>query len=106
MNVALWPATLGYFMDSMLHPVFDDATVERTREFFTRHVSARGQIPAVRVGKQPYGILPATPRSRMRWMARAADPGPVTTHVPFSGEMQFLRGSTGYCARSRLISNR
>lgn len=68
MNVALWPATIGYFMDAMMDPVFAPATVERTRSFFTRHVTARGAIPAIRVGKQPYGILPATPRSRMQWL--------------------------------------
>jgi len=28
MNVALWPATLGYFLESMLTPLFDDADVE------------------------------------------------------------------------------
>ncbi len=67
LNTALWPATLGYFMDSMLDPVFDDNTIEQTRDFFTHHVSARGQLPAIRVGKQPYMILPATPRSRMEW---------------------------------------
>ncbi|VAW76531.1 hypothetical protein MNBD_GAMMA12-3969, partial [hydrothermal vent metagenome] len=67
LNTALWPATLGYFMDSMLDPVFDDNTVEQTRDFFTHYVSARGQLPAIRVGKQPYMILPATPRSRMEW---------------------------------------
>lgn len=70
MNVALWPATLGYFMESMLHPIVGDDTIRRTREFFTRHVSARGTIPAIRIGRQPYGILPATPRSRLRWPAR------------------------------------
>lgn len=69
MNVALWPGTLGYFMETMLHPVFDPGTVERAREFFTRYVLARGPIPAVRVGRQPYGILPATARSRIDWFA-------------------------------------
>ena len=73
MNTALWPATLGYFMESMLHPVFDDETVTATRDFFTRHVVARGPLPAVRVGKQPYGILPATVRSRIAWF----EPRPI-----------------------------
>lgn len=54
-------------MESMLHPIVGDDTIRRTREFFTRHVSARGTIPAIRIGRQPYGILPATPRSRLRW---------------------------------------
>ena len=70
MNLALWPATLGYFMDRMMAPVFADNTIEQTRDFFTRFISGRGPIPAIRVGKQPYGILPATAFSRMNWLKR------------------------------------
>ncbi len=70
MNAALWPATLGYFMEQMMEPVFSDATIRSTREYFNRYVLGRGAIPAIRVGKQPYGILPATPFSRMAWLTR------------------------------------
>lgn len=72
MNTALWPATGGYFMEAMLDPVFSDLTTRQTRDFFTRYVSAHGPLPAIRVGKQPYGILPATARSRMGWIADRA----------------------------------
>ncbi len=68
MNIALWPATLGYMMETMLHPVFDTRTVEKTRWFFNNYVSGRGAIPAIRIGKQPYGILPTTAFSRMNWL--------------------------------------
>ncbi|HEX8149789.1 MAG TPA: hypothetical protein VF591_21595 [Pyrinomonadaceae bacterium] len=68
MNVALWPATLGYMMETMMQPVFDDATVEKTRWFFNNFVSGRGAIPAVRIGSQPYGILPTTAFSRLGWL--------------------------------------
>jgi hypothetical protein len=67
MNVALFPATAGYFMDTMMSPVFSEADVEFVRQFFTRFVSGRGMLSAVRIGQQPYGILPATVYSRMRW---------------------------------------
>ncbi len=77
MQLALWPATLGYFTDRMMGPVFDDPTIEATRAFFTRFVSGRGAIPAVRVGAQPYGILPATAYSRMRWMHRLRPRDPI-----------------------------
>jgi hypothetical protein len=91
MNSALWPATLGYFMDTMLQPVFDDSTVQRTREFFTHHVLARGPLPAIRVGKQPYGILPATVRSRMEWLSdRTTDP--ATGTVFLAGDNRHLQG--------------
>lgn len=94
MNVALWPATLGYFMESMLHPIFDDTSIEQTREFFTRHVSARGCIPAIRVGKQPYGILPVSPRSRLRWMLPRRDEIEVraSASLPRSNFLQRLYG--------------
>ncbi|HET8772912.1 MAG TPA: hypothetical protein VFP80_03945 [Thermoanaerobaculia bacterium] len=69
MNIALWPATMGYWMESMMGPVFDDGTVEDTREFFNFFVSGRGAVPAIRIGKQPYGILPATAYSRIGWLA-------------------------------------
>lgn len=67
MQIALWPATIGYLMDSMLAPVFSDATVAATREFFTRQVSGRGPLPALRIGMQPYGIQPVVAFDRLGW---------------------------------------
>jgi hypothetical protein len=68
MNTVLWPATMGYVMESLLPPVFDDDTIAGTRWFFTNFVTGRGIAPAIRVGKQPYGILPATAFSRLSWI--------------------------------------
>ncbi len=70
MNQALWPATLGYFMDQMMEPVFGDGTIDSTRAWFNRYVIGRGTIPAIRVGRQPYGVLPVAPFSRLRWIGR------------------------------------
>lgn len=67
MNIALWPATLGYYMEQMMQPVFSNETVQNTRSFFNRFVIGRGTIPLVRIGRQPYGILPATVWSQMNW---------------------------------------
>jgi hypothetical protein len=67
MNIALWPATLGYWMQTMMSPVFSDAAVEQTRAFVNSFVTGRGAAPAIRIGGQPYGLLPATAFSRMRW---------------------------------------
>jgi hypothetical protein len=69
-NQAMWPATLGNFMEQMMEPVFSDGTIISTRAWFNRYVLGRGAIPAIRVGKQPYGILPVTPFSRMAWINR------------------------------------
>lgn len=60
MQIALWPGTLGYLMRTLLAPVFTDEQIAATRSFFTRYVSGRGPIPALRIGTQPYGILPTT----------------------------------------------
>lgn len=67
MQIALWPATIGYLMDSMLAPVFSDETVASTRDFFTRQVSGRGPLPALRIGSQPYGIQPVVAFQRLGW---------------------------------------
>ncbi|WP_427164249.1 hypothetical protein ACQF4J_01390 [Streptomyces sp. C1-1] len=66
-NTALWPATWGYFLGTALRPLLDPRAVEATRDFFIRHVSGRGPLPAVKIGRQPYGILPTTAFSRLTY---------------------------------------
>ncbi len=68
MNRALFPATLGYWMETLLAPVFDAETIAYTRDFMHRYVVAAGSVPTLRIGNQPYGILPTTAFSRMRWL--------------------------------------
>ncbi len=68
MNVSLWPATMGYFLETMMAPIFNEESVDAARWFFNNFVSGRGMVPAVRIGKQPYGILPTTAFSKMRWI--------------------------------------
>ena len=70
MNIALWNGTLGYMMDTMMAPLFTREQIRFTRAFFTQFVSGRGPLPALRVDAQPYGILPTTVFSRMRWLGR------------------------------------
>lgn len=74
MNTALWNATIGFFMESMLTPVFDESQRELTRWFLINHVSGRGKIPAIRIGSQPYGILPVSKVSNMRWIGHKRTP--------------------------------
>ena len=66
MNTALWQATWGYFLSQMLgvaetgeSPLTDD-DIAWARRHLIDYVRAAGPLPAVRVGKQPYGILPVT----------------------------------------------
>ncbi|MEU0649217.1 hypothetical protein [Streptomyces umbrinus] len=70
-NTALWPATWGYFLQTAMRPLLDPAAVEATRDFFLRYVSGRGPLPAVKIGRQPYGILPTTAFSRLAYPATA-----------------------------------
>lgn len=60
MNIALWNGTLGYMLEEMMAPLFSAADIGSTRLFFTRYVVGRGPVPSVRVGRQPYGVLPIT----------------------------------------------
>lgn len=67
MNTALYQSTLGYYVDTMLQPVLDDASRDKLRNFFIQHVSGRGPLPAVSVGNQPYGVLLTSDFSKWRW---------------------------------------
>ena len=61
MQAALWPATWGFYLEEMLRPLVPPAGVAAVREHALAHLRARGPLPALRVGVQPYGILPVTP---------------------------------------------
>ncbi len=73
MNVALWNSTIGYFMESMLTSVFTDWEKTVTRDFFTSYVSGRGNIPAIRIGEQPYGIITTTAIKKIKWLDSNVD---------------------------------
>lgn len=70
MNRVLWPATLGYFMEEILNPVFNTAAHDSGRTYFVGNVRARGPVPNFRVGSVPYGVLPRV--SIARWAARGS----------------------------------
>ena len=87
MNVALWPATLGYSLETMMHPIFDGDDVDRVRWFYERLVTGRGLLPPIRLGRQPYGILATTVMSRLRW----PDDKDLRT-IPGAGNPRGFRG--------------
>jgi hypothetical protein len=62
-NAALWPTGWGYFLDNLIGfqgtGLTPDA-VDWVRAFFVDQVRAFGPFAPVRVGRQPYGLLPAT----------------------------------------------
>ena len=73
MQRALWPATLGYWLDKLLAPTFDDETVAELRGYFTSYVRGRGALPAIRIGAQAYGVLPTTAFSRIGWLGQSRE---------------------------------
>jgi len=75
MNQALWPATLGYFLEQLMAPVFSRSARALARSHFVEHVRSGGHFPTFRVGPTPYGLLPVSSltRWRPRTGANAAD---------------------------------
>lgn len=65
---ALWKATLGYTLRYFWNPLdpaqtlLDDKSVELLRAHAVRYLRASGPLSCLRVGNQPYGILPITSR--------------------------------------------
>ena len=71
MNVALWGPSWGGFLDKINRVTKNGATLtdaarEDTRAFHRDVVRGRGPLPAVRIGNQPYGILPVSSTTRWR----------------------------------------
>jgi hypothetical protein len=55
---ALWESTLGLYLTDFLNPIFSDAAAAEVRAHVVAHLFAGGPFPALRIGRQPYGILP------------------------------------------------
>ncbi len=69
LRIALWPATWGYMLDQLAGDISDDA-IATARAHFLANVTAGGALPALRLGRQPYGVLATT--SLRQW--RLLDP--------------------------------
>ena len=83
MLTALWPATLGYFLDQMLAPVLGPDAVAGARAYALANAVPRGILPALRVGNIPYGLLPVTSLAAYpaQVPATGAAPGPEAALV-------------------------
>ena len=57
---SLWPATLGYFLSQMMADAFTPDVIEQARQYVLTNAIPRGPVPAFRVGRTPYGVLPVT----------------------------------------------
>ncbi len=79
MNRAVWPATWGYFLREMLPGPLSPEDIEWTRQHFGEYVRAAGPLPAIRIGKQPYGVLPVT--SLLWWKPPAGQEQAQSRHI-------------------------
>jgi len=60
MNTVLWPATWEYYLTNLVNGAVPDpaTTIPAARDFFVSWVRARGPWPTMRIGRQPYGVVP------------------------------------------------
>ena len=57
MNRALWPATIGRFINDMMGETMSPALKRGVERYFLTYVTGRTLLPNIRVGRQPYGML-------------------------------------------------
>ena len=77
-NIAFWGTSWGAFLDkaNMVGPngaTLSDATIEKARVLNRDAVRGRGPLPTLRVGNQPYGMLPVMTFDAPHWKATAGD---------------------------------
>jgi hypothetical protein len=59
-NTVMWPATWGYYLSQIVNGSVPnpDVMLPIARDHFATEVRARGHFPILRIGRQPYGVLP------------------------------------------------
>ncbi|HTE44553.1 MAG TPA: hypothetical protein VK636_04850 [Gemmatimonadaceae bacterium] len=64
---ALWESTLGSYATDFMSPLVDDALGADLRDHAKKYLQPGGPYATLRIGKQPYGVLPVLPlRSEAR----------------------------------------
>ena len=76
MQLALWYPALGTFFEDFVGVA--PARLDALRTFYLEHVRPEGALPILRIGRQPYGVLPVTTLDGFR--ATAAEG--IDAHVP------------------------
>jgi len=108
MNTVLWRGGWGYFLDQLLADRFldhDDATREAKREllvdlrrYFIDLVRGRGPLPSLRIGRQPYGLLPVV---RVEEVERGSGDLVAGVAAVASSLLPFWEGSVADLPRAR-----
>jgi hypothetical protein len=60
MNALIWPSALGYWFESLAQPGPTDRLIADIRRHAVQMVRGRGPLPPLRIGRQPYAVLPVT----------------------------------------------
>jgi hypothetical protein len=97
---ALWPVTGGEFLEVLMADNVGDGAVSFGVNQFARnhaatHVRARGPLPVIRIGRQPYGVLPVT--SLEKWAPHPSDPA---TLAGFRNRLRTLWSFWEYATRT------
>ncbi|MCI0634409.1 MAG: hypothetical protein L0206_10925, partial [Actinobacteria bacterium] len=58
MNRVLWPATLGHYLEALLQGALTSEGRAWLRGWSASFVRGAGPLPAIVIGRQPYGLLP------------------------------------------------
>lgn len=66
MTDLIWNATLGQTLDQLGDPLIGDAVIDVLREHARKWVRPDGPLPVIRVGRQPYGVLPVIVSKRFK----------------------------------------
>ena len=88
MNRALFPATAGYYFDTLLDRYVPDKYVALLRSFFENNVTGAGPLPAIRIGDQPYGILVTSDSTK--WQTTVTDPDLAVMYNQIFQVLQFF----------------
>ena len=73
LNALVWPTAMGYWFDSLVQPGPSDPVIADIRSHALQMVRSRGPLPPLRIGHQPYGVLPVT--SFANWQPANEPPG-------------------------------
>ncbi|GAA4390758.1 hypothetical protein GCM10023153_08110 [Ornithinibacter aureus] len=74
MATVLWPVTGGTFLTRSVRPgALDPGRIDALRGHHRAAVRGRGPLPLLRIGRQPYGVLPVTVLAQATGVSPAVD---------------------------------
>lgn len=93
MNRALWMSTLGLYLEDQAGPTFPLKAIRDTRAFFVRWVAGRGLLSPMRIGTNPYGVLPTTAFSKMTFSSENHDQAVASVLKKLDMRWEYMRKS-------------